>query len=464
MYASCIKKELLTNILSFRYVLTFVLFVTLTMAATIIRTQIYKKQAKDYNAAVNERVKIVSEAGADRQMLQSLGLTVEKRPNPLSIFALGLENEMSRSFTVSERQLPVTGLRKLNNASFQYFLQLDMVLIINVVCSLLALLLIYDGVCGEREQGTLKMMLSGPLPRDVVIVSKLVAGLLTLLVPLAIAWVLSLVYATVVGKVVFSPDQMGRLMWIVMFSVFYISFVFSVGMAVSCWVQRSATSLAVCLFCWIMFVLAIPNFVPMIAKNFAPIPPQSKIALEKRVIKETIETDLVPKWREELGATGKYTDPNDLMGELANMQDEEEFRREAQIEQFYSSRIRRQLGLNQQISRISPSASYIYGSTQLAGTGVQDFLSLLAEVDRFQRSYTEIQDDLTKQQREAQSAQQANGAPQQIDPALLPRFEPRVISLAAAMNQCWIDLVLLVGGTVILLMVAIIGFVRYDVK
>jgi ABC-type transport system involved in multi-copper enzyme maturation permease subunit len=461
MYIVSIKKELLSNIISLRYVLTFLLFVALTLGSTITRTSIYKKHLADNQAAKAEFRHVMEEAKYSWQS-QGVGITVEQPPNPLSIFVSGLENEMTRSFSLSDWTEPKTGLRKLNNPSFQYNLPLDMVTVIAIVCSLLAMLLIFDAVCGEREQGTLKLLLSGPVPRDVIIVSKLAAGLATLLAPLLIAWALNCLYVFVIARVGFAPDQYVRLGWVIILSVAYIAFFFALGIAVSSLVQRTATALAICLFFWIMFVLAIPNLVPLAVKHFVPIPPRSKILLEKDAIDRYIQTELVPKWREEMSLSGEYEDLDDMMREQDHRVRVEQNKRFEKIDRFYNTLITRQLNYNQYISRISPTASYIYASTHLAGNGVQDFIRLLSEVDRFQQAYLDAKEDQEKILLRARRSSRRQGEPDAYDPSKWPLFEPRVTPLGMALNQCWVDLAFLFGGTVLLLLASFVAFMRYD--
>jgi ABC-type transport system involved in multi-copper enzyme maturation permease subunit len=469
MFLACVGKELLSHMRSLRYMLTFVLFLVLTLTGTVVRTHLYQKHVADYTEARRERMRSM-------EMVQwhwqsgGLGITVEKPPNPLSIFALGLENELTRSFSLSTWMVPTTGARKLSNPSFQYFLNLDFLLIINVVCSLIALLLTFDAVCGERERGTLKVLLSCPVPRDVVIVAKVVAGLLTVFVPLLLSWVLSLVYVLVVAGVTLSVDQLLRLAWIAGVSAVYVCVFFSLGIAVSSWVRRSATSLAVCLFCWIVFVLAIPNAVPMVVKRLSPIPPQSKIVLEKDAVGRYVRKEVAPKIREELSASGEYDNIMDLVQEQWRRVRIEYDKRVASIDKYYNSRISRQLLLNQQLSRLSPSASFIFATTHLAGTGIRDFLQILSDVDRFQREYLEVKAEQDRKRREEDKRMREAGTYEEdqskrvdrIDPSVWPPFEPTVIPVERIVNESWVDVVLLAGACVVLFLMGFVGFMRYD--
>ncbi len=463
MYWTAVRKELLLNILSLRYSLVFLLFVGLTISATAVRTAIHQRQVVQHQEAERDMYEAMVSVHRFWQS-RGLGIAVERTPNPLAIFATGLENEMTRSYSISEWALPRAGERKLPNPAFRYALNPDMVLVVNFVCSLLAVLLIFDAVSGERERGTLKVLLAGPLPRDVVIVSKIASGLFTLLVPLALSWALSIVWVVVIQGISLDLDQYARLAWLIGLSAIYIVFFFALGMAISCWTRRSATALAAGLFCWVILVLAAPNLIPLVVNHFAPIPPESKVTLQRDAFEEKWRTEIQNKIYAELSASGKYdSDENALWQELMRRRNEEERKEVEKIEKFHNSRVGRQLRLNQDMSRLSPSASYTYSSTNLAGTGLRDFLLLLDDVDGYQKAFMQAQEEQEQQRREkGNSNQWWRFERDAYDPARYPPFQPRSVAMADVLRGAGLDILFLVGGTVVLLLVSVIGFMRYD--
>jgi ABC-type transport system involved in multi-copper enzyme maturation permease subunit len=205
MFLTCLRKELLHNVLSLRYLVVFVLFVALTCVCTAVRTGIYRAQ-------VAERAEIASlTAGYEARFSEwhqskSFGHGIDKPPNPLSIIAYGLENELTRTYQQGGWEEPYLGTRRLSLPLFRDYLTPDFVLVTGILCSLLALVLIFDSVCGEAQEGTLRVLLAGPVPRDAVISAKMAAGLVTLLAPLLVSWVFSLAYVVLVGRVEFSTD------------------------------------------------------------------------------------------------------------------------------------------------------------------------------------------------------------------------------------------------------------------
>ena len=64
------------------------------------------------------------------------------------------------------------------NPLFEIFQAPDLVHIVQYVLSLLALLAVYDAICGERLRGTLALVFTGPLWRGVFIAGKALGVLL----------------------------------------------------------------------------------------------------------------------------------------------------------------------------------------------------------------------------------------------------------------------------------------------
>ena len=64
---------------------------------------------------------------------------------------------------------------------------MDWAFIIGYVLSLIALLFTFDSVSGEREQGTLRLMLANSIPRHTVLIGKFLGALISITIPFLLA-------------------------------------------------------------------------------------------------------------------------------------------------------------------------------------------------------------------------------------------------------------------------------------
>jgi ABC-type transport system involved in multi-copper enzyme maturation permease subunit len=460
----CLRKELLSNILSLRYGIVLCVFVLLTLAATAVRTHLYQKQTQDHAEAQQERTHIV-ERIHNAHFSEAIGHRVAAPPSRLAIFANGLEDEMTRpadfsgiiTWNIYDRSDLKVGLRRHAVPSYRYGLRLDIVTIINLVASLFALLLVFDGVCGEKENGTLKLLLSGPLPRDTVILSKMAAGAITLLVPLVISWAASVLYVTVAAGVALDTEHLVRVLLMAGLSCLYVTVCFSVGVAVSVLVHRSATALAACLSLWVFVVLLIPNMVPLLVSQFVPAPSQSKILAEKDAIHLDLFEKELPKMRDRLNQESTYS--SDMIWfALTRVFRLELHRRTARVDEFHTSRISRQVRVNEALSRCSPSAAYLFAAARCAGSAPRDYLRHVRALTGYERRYLGVREDQNK----AMVDDGRGRAP--LDASLWPAFVPASEPLDRTLAGCWLDVALLCSMAVVFLLLAYVRFLRYDVR
>lgn len=135
-----------------------------------------------------------------------------------------------------------------------------------LAAGVLALLLSYDSVSREREEGTIELLLSYPVYRDEVINGKFTAGLFTVAVALLIAFMSASGLAIYMTGVLPDVEQIYRLMFMWQGSVVYMAFFFGLGTLFSTVFRSSWRSLIAGMVLLLLFV-ATP-FIAGFAANF----------------------------------------------------------------------------------------------------------------------------------------------------------------------------------------------------
>ncbi|MDP2914196.1 MAG: ABC transporter permease subunit, partial [Candidatus Aminicenantes bacterium] len=153
MLTAIVKKEIAANLLSYKFFIVILLMTLLLFTSFFVLYKDYKGRQADYElvrAKPGEPIAVVP-------------------PNPLSIFAKGLDEAMTRSFEISPIGIDVRAGQKSGNAVFAFFPAPDFVYVVKVVLSLVALLFGFDQVSRERENGVLRLMLSNAVSRATVL-------------------------------------------------------------------------------------------------------------------------------------------------------------------------------------------------------------------------------------------------------------------------------------------------------
>lgn len=202
------KKEILENLLSYRFSLVMLLTVLLIFVSFLVMYRDYTSRLASYSllATSNE------------------GPVCIKRPNQLSILAKGFDEEMSRPYNVGPGGIRVGSVRSPFKHIFSPFSSPDVLFIVKVLLSLVAVLFAFNSISGEKEAGTLALMLSNPISKPSVFVGKWLGGIMSLLTPLMLAITLGLALINLSPIIVLSLMDLKRIAIFLVISIIYVSF------------------------------------------------------------------------------------------------------------------------------------------------------------------------------------------------------------------------------------------------
>ena len=274
------QKEFMENVLSWRFLIALALG-TLIMVTSVLALGAAYAEDQEAHAVQTGRLERDRNqaASAELQLLRVLG-----RPNPLAIFVGGPGDELRREeptgggLSVTGRGFIAVSVPSQSSSSSvesgsaspvsQRFSPLDLGFVAAVVMTFMAVIFAYDSVSGERERGTLKLMLANPVPKDVVLFGKYLGGMASILAPFSFAVLVGVATLQVKG-ITLSGDEWARFGLIVLLFLPLVSAFYLIGLAVSSLVRRSATSLLALTLVWLVLVFGAGNVAAVVAKETA---------------------------------------------------------------------------------------------------------------------------------------------------------------------------------------------------
>jgi len=264
------KKEFHNNLLTFRFTFGTLILIFLVLAITLGSVRGFLDLREEYMLGIQANETKLSE----NRVYCTIEYEVTKAPEVLSILNLGVTNRLGNSVLMSLRKIPSTEKKYAQeNPLLNIFTSLDLTLVYKIVISLLAMLFAFDVISGEKERGTLKLLLAQGASRFKIIFGKYFGSMLTLLasffISLFIAFLLIILYFPNLK----SLDWMRILLFAVL-TMFYISLFFLLGLLISALTKKASHSLIFCLFVWIIFVIIIPNLSTYLATVIKPVPPE----------------------------------------------------------------------------------------------------------------------------------------------------------------------------------------------
>jgi len=466
MIRKILWKELLTNLRSLRLSLTFILLVLSMMVAGLVFAQKYHQMVEDHDRDVNVNLQGIRDRAKSINSLAFHSCYLYKSPNPMRLCAEGREQHTPNSFEINISRISGMGNRSRVNFLRAGLEDLDWAFIIGVIVSFAAIILTYDAISGEREDGTLKLMMSNSISRASVILGKYLGGLISLLIPLMAAIILNLIIVLILG-VNFTPEQWGRIGMISLISLVYASCFLMLGLFVSSITRSSTVSLVILLFLWTVFVAIIPSSGRIAAGKLQPVTPG-------RIINKNLGDawsqvgDTYPKdtfnwngWNRTRPVPDQVLRRGKCTWEIHEAQD--------RIHDEHRKEMLRQLGLAQNLVRVSPMMTYTFLCEAVAGTGLSRSESFIAQVRKFRDEWREwifSEDRKDDDSCHVLSAESWTNSYSDKEPDYehLPRFSEKMPGLKNGLQSGLLDLLLLILFNVVLFMASYLAFMRYDVR
>ncbi len=468
MLRDIIRKEILDNITSPKFVFTFLLCAVLILLSVYTGTANYSADKKEYTAAVALNRKNM-ENQPNYTSLAGIGIRINRPPQALGTVVNGIQEDVGRVASINIASDPnLVDSKYGSNPVFAVFGSLDLMFIVKIVLSLFAILFTYDAIVGEKEKGTLKLALSNDVPRDRLILGKAIGGYISLLIPLLIPLLLGLVMLLVAPGLALSGGDWGRLLIIFLMFFLYLSVFFSMGLFVSARTSRSSTSLLVLLFLWVVIVMVIPKVAVITAGRMRPIPSVHEITSKKDAFLQQVQAEGqtgVQDWMKKNAADAakdvkayqaKFKQfIQDYQQELTSKIDVNN----AALERDYQLKMKAQQTLAVNLSRISPASALTFGSMTMARTGVDEYDRFLASVRAYKPIYTKWLNSKLGQSINFDTGEQVKI---KIDDMPQHSMEPE--GLGKSLARTMPDLLLMVVMIIIFFVGAYVSFLRYDVR
>jgi ABC-type transport system involved in multi-copper enzyme maturation permease subunit len=343
------------------------------------------------------------------------------------------------------------------------FNALDWSFIIGVAMSFVAILFTFDAISGERERGTLKLTLSNSVPRGILLCGKFLGAFFSVVVPLLMGIILSLLIVTLSGSVLLDADSWTRIGLMMAVSFIYISLFIGLGLTVSSRARHSSTSLLVLLLIWVVFVVLVPNTLGSVVSMLRKVPSQREFQQQKDKTMGALGKDMDYLFR-----YGSPTQPNPDVRAIRLMADYVTTRLEAET-RLYDDHLDAQFAQVQfarQILRaVSPAVLYSYSMESLAGTGFERHRQFIEATRLYRRQFINFIKSTDRSDPESHHIYYLKEglSEKPVNSDNVPRFvEPT--NVTRAFESTLTNLSLLILLSFIFFLMSYVAFLRSDIR
>ncbi|MCX6170110.1 MAG: ABC transporter permease [Ignavibacteriales bacterium] len=466
MLTLIIKKELKEIVGSSKFAYSFAVCAVLILLTFYVGAQNYRINKQQYDAAVAEDIRSMSGITDWRMINHKIFLP----PLPLSSLVSGISNDIGRNIEVRGRgELSPTDSKFNEDPIYAVFRFLDLNFLFQIILSLFAILLCYNSINGEKENGTLRLVFSNSLPKDKFILGKIIGSFIALVAPLIIPMLVGALLLMIMKIPMFAEDWF-KLALIIFSGILLFAVFLNLSVFLSTLTRRSSNSFLILLVIWIMFILVIPKISVMIAGRAVNVPSVDEINSKKNIFAQQLG-------REYMNKMSKFTAPNngDVMKEFQKFMeknnDERDEKTRAFTEKVNQERSNKQIlqeNLAFGISRISPSASFSLASASLAGTSLDLVRSYRDQAENYQKTFANFQKSKTGGTTGSGMIftirNEGDNKPPEIKPSELPQFEFKPEPLSKSLSASLVDFGLLILFNFIFFGASYMGFLKFDLR
>lgn len=492
-----IQREFVSNVLTSRFLIGFIVCLMSTAAAVFVQVADYEKRLAAYHVALQEH----QEETRTWDLYSQINPKAHRKPNPLGIFNVGMEKSGADMVSIElatpiwEKEAQKQGS---DNPFLSIFLSVDVIFVFKIVLSALAILFAYNTISGEREDGTLKLVLSNPIPRDRLVLGKYLGGMLSLFPIVVMSFTVGMVIASASPATDFNVGDLLRLAMVLVVSLLYVSTCYLLGLLLSVWTKEAATTLILSMFIWGILTIVHSNIATFAVAKFPPYKLQPEKAARQQVkkiwddFKAERDTYIFKKWGYIHPASAISHEGQIMLGiEMSSPWDLEfeEFYtikpiHNADVSKFqevlgyqeplridYANRAeeplkqREEIGkrngqLARDISRISFADAYRFAVGAITSTDRKSYNDFIRQARSYKR---QIVNYLAGKKAFSARAwfSSDKGKAEFVD---LPVFQHRYNSVSESLSRALGDVFILLAWNVILFMGTYLSFLRYDMS
>ncbi|NQT00848.1 MAG: ABC transporter permease subunit [Planctomycetes bacterium] len=472
MIRQIIYREILENLLSLRFILSLLLAVSLFATAGFVFAAKYRQESQDYWKNTNENLSNLSEQTKRLCDAARYKQTVYRKPKALALCTEGFEKYFPNYFRFNIFSMYIPGVKSRDNFDLGRFSDMDLVFIISLILSFIALIFTYDTICGEKEAGTLRLILSASIHRHKILIGKYAGVMFTLGIPLLLGLLVNLLIVISSRDVVISAGDWYKILTIVLLSFLYLSIFVLLGLFVSSRTAHSANSMVILLLVWVGLVILIPSFGRIISDTACKSPTEAELQRRLTEVDQQIEDDLISgKFGKNAGAFSQNPEKDNPPGtvRLVNA------RRQAgnQVREDHLNKMTVPLIFGRHFTRLSPTVIYQCSSEAIAGIGITRFKSLYQQVKRYQQDLKEYVRSKDAQDPDSLHLLCDHGqaisdwgvmSKKPVSFDSVPKFQERDLALGQSLKLAVWDIGLLILFNLVFFAAAYVSFLRYDVR
>jgi len=383
MFTTLYIHELQNYFFSLRFYISFIIVILVFTIGSVSFVSFYTETQVNYAKYMqNEQTELTGQANNISKLVTAKRNFI-MAPRGNGVLADCKENYLPNEITYSAYNVFDFSVRyNTFNPLISHAESLSWSFIVSMFLSFIALLFAYDAVSGEKEDRTLSLVFSNPVPRRTFLSSKLTAIITVIGCMELIGIIISMLILTISGKVNIDGSYLIETIGFIFISLLLITIFTAFGLFSSVVTRYSNVSLLVSLCFWLIVAVVIPNTSVFWAKKLFPIPSASQVEAAINQEKDDLEKN---------GAEGRWSanggNPFYPKNELRANHQTSLMNAEKRHRDAYYLQMFRQFENTRSFTVISPIAQFDYINEAFLGGGYLRFRKNWDDLHIFQEQF-----------------------------------------------------------------------------
>lgn len=464
MFTTLYIREIQNYLYSLRFKISFLIVVLVFIIGTVSFISSFGDIDKNYAQYRQAQQTHLTERAENVSRVATYQNNYIVAPRDNGIIADCKESALPNQFTYSAYNVFDFSIRHNSvNPLLKHSDSLTWAFIISMFLSFVTLLFAFDAISGEKEDHTLALVFSNPVPRRTYLLSKL-SSIVTVISGMALVGImLSLIILAISGKVLLNPAFFLEIGCFIVISILFITLFAAFGLFSSAITRYSNVSLLTSLCFWLFSAVIIPNTSVFWANKLFPIPTADKVEQAMRQEMEDINNN-APEGSWSSSGNDPFFARHELRANnQTNLMNSRKRHKDAYYQQMF-----RQFENTRRFTLLSPMAQFDYINEAFLGGGYLRFQKNWNDLHLFQEQFLQWFKDIDAKDTESphwyNPYEDLSTSKKSIEVDLIPQYKEQFAPFTQRLQFVAGYLVTMILMIAVLLGFCFYFFVKYDVR
>ena len=468
MLKHIIYKEIQSVAASPGMAISFVIILLVMTINGLVFSVNYKQQRKKYNSTVVTNEAGLQSSAQDLSVLAFYKQTLVLPPSQLGFIFQDQTDKLPNAMEINYFSENGPMYLKPLNDYLSSFRAVDWSFIFIFIISFICMALAYNRFSGEKEKGTLRLILSNSVPRSTIVIGKLTGVFICISIPVLLGLAVCLLTITLLSGIALTLSHAAVILIFTAAAALFILLNVLMGFLFSCIFPSSTQSLNLFLVFWILLAVIIPGAAWIIARQQIYVPTEasfnSAVLSEACAIREDKKYSMAWKGRWE------GQPPNEIVQRRAagiKASDTYVMKKKREYMDLRVRQVRRAVSF----AKISPYSAFRFLCSGISGNGYSEFVRHYNQVLQYKSRLQEYV--LIKDGQDPRSYHLLWNEPwacrtffshNPVPYSEIPRFSHKSRKPAAVFRHAGSDLLVLAAWCIVLFTAVWAAFIGYDVR